>query len=235
VVVRFSLPRSKKLRTALLVAGSLIVVGVVAAILVISADSGTKHNPANPPDAPAKKQVVADVKKRSLELVMGRVIVQNTGFPSAVRPKVRRAVMVATQRYFNYAIQAPLRNGRVNNAYATVFDAGTNGPAAHRDRATLTEAATGPIRSPISIGSSRVRIDGLGDPSGNITLVASSFNLEIKARTPTGRLTINRHTELTFMKESGLWRVTAYHVTVRRTLHGKTTSTTARSGPGTTT
>ena len=187
--MRSLLPRSKKLRTALLV-----FVGVVAAILVISADSGTKHNPAKPPKVPAKKQVVADVKKRSLELVIGRVVVQNTGFAAAVRPRVRAAVMAATQRYFDDAIQAPLRNGKVNNGYVKVFDARVNGPAARRDRATLTEAATGPMLAPVSIRSSRVHIDGLGDPSGSITLVATSFNLEIKARTPTGKLRIVRHT-----------------------------------------
>jgi hypothetical protein len=235
VVVRSLLPSSKKLRTALLVAGSLVVVSVVAAILVISADSGTKHNPATPPKVPAKKQAVADVKKRSLELVLGRVAVQNTGFPAAVRPRVRAAVMAATQRYFDDAIQAPLRNGKVDNGYVKVFDARVNGPAARRDRAALTEAATGPILAPVSIQSSRVHIDGLGDPSGSITLVATSFNLEIKARTPTGKLRIVRHTELTFMRESGAWRVTAYRVTVRRSVGHKTTSTTARSGPGTTT
>jgi hypothetical protein len=235
VVVRSLLPRSKKLRTALLVVGSLIFVGVVVAILVSLADSGTKRNPAKPPSVPAKKQAVADVKKRSLKLVMGKVDVQNTGFPAAVRPRVRAAVMAATQQYFDDAIQAPLRNGKVNNGYVKVFDARVNGPAARRDRATLTEAATGPIQAPVSIKSSRVHIDGLGDPSGSITLVATSFNLEINARTPTGALRIVRRTELTFMRESGAWRVTAYRVTVRRSLGHKSTSTTARSGPGTTT
>jgi hypothetical protein len=235
VVVRSLLPRSKKLRTALLVAGSLVVVAVVVAILVILADSGTKGNPAKPPSVPAKKQAVADVKKRSLELVMGKVEVQNTGFPAAVRPRVRAAVMAATQQYFDDAIQAPLRTGKVNNGYVKVFDARVNGPAARRDRATLTEAATGPIQAPVSINSSRVHIDGLGDPSGSITLVATSFNLEIKARTPTGTLRIVRRTELTFMRDSGAWRVTAYRVTVRRSVGHKSTSTTARSGPGTTT
>jgi hypothetical protein len=235
VVVRSLLPRSKKLRTAVLVVGSLIFVGVVVAILVSLADSGTKGNPAKPPSIPAKKQAVADVKKRSLKLVMGKVDVQNTGFPTAVRPKVRAAVMAATQQYFDDAIQAPLRNGKVNNGYVKVFDARVNGPAARRDRATLTEAATGPIQAPVSINSSRVHIDGLGDPSGSITLVATSFNLEINARTPTGgTLRIVRRTELTFMRESNAWRVTAYRVTVRRSLGHKSTTTTARSGPGTT-
>ena len=45
-----------------------------------------------------------------------------------------RAVMSATQRYFNYAIQDPLRHGRINNAYSKVFDPGIRG---HTDQFIL--------------------------------------------------------------------------------------------------
>jgi hypothetical protein len=65
-------------------------------------------------------------------------------------------------------------------------------------------------------------------------LVAASFNLENNAGTPNGKLSINRHTEHTFAKESGIWRVTAYRVTVKRSVGKRTTSNTAHSGPGTT-
>jgi hypothetical protein len=218
----------------LLVAGSLVFVGVVALILVLSADSGSKDNPPKAKAKPQQKQVVADAKKKSLTLVMGKVSVQNTGFPAAVNQHLRKSVMAATQRYFDDAIQAPLQNGKINNAYGSVFDPSIAKLAVRRDRATLAEAATGPIRSPIRIESSKVRIDGLGDPAGKIMLVAASFNLEVKAGTPSGKLSINRHTELTFAKESGLWRVTAYRVTVKRSIGKKTTSTTVHSGPGTT-
>jgi hypothetical protein len=226
------LPRSKKLRTALYAGGALVFVGIVAAILVITADSGTKHAAGTTTTKP-KKQVVADAKKESLKLVVGKVVVADTGFPTKMRPPVQHAVMAATQRYFDDAIQAPLRNGKVKAAYSRVFDAGVSALAARRDRAALTDAATGPLRSPIRIASSRVRIDVLGDQSGKPILVSTSFSLQVNARTPTARLKINRHTELTFAYESGRWRVTAYRVTVRRTLGPKTTKTTVHS-PGTT-
>jgi hypothetical protein len=160
--------------------------------------------------------------------------VQNTGFPTKVRRRVRRAVMSATQRYFDDAIQAPLSRGKVNNNYSKVFDPGVNGLAAHRDRATMTELATGPIRGPVRMRASTVRIDGLGDPTGKPALVATTFTLKVNVATPRGKLTIKRHTELTFAYESGAWRVTAYDVTVRRSIGRKTTTTTARSGPRTT-
>jgi len=228
------LPRSKKLRTALLVAGSLVFVAIVVAILVSLADSGTKHTPtlgkAKKPSA-----TTAKAKNPAVKLVVGRVVVQNTGFPTAVKPPVQRVVMSATQRYFDDAIQAPLLHGKVDNAYASVFDAGVSGAARQRDRETLTDAATGPIRGLVRIGASKVRIDALGDPSGKPMLIATTFTVDVNAPTPTGTLTISRPTELTFAYESGHWLVTAYDVSVQRSIGKKTTSTTARSGKATTT
>ena len=227
------LPQSKKLRKALAIAASVVFVGVIVIILVLTASSGDKHSPARS-KKPSTTTVTKDAKKRSLKLVLGPVVVQDTGFPTKVRPPVRRAVMSATQRYFDDAIQAPLSHGKVNDAYTRVFDSGVNGQAAHRDRATMTELATGPIRGPVRMRASTVRIDALGDPSGKPTLVATTFNLNVSVATPTGKLTIKRNTELTFAYESGAWRVTAYDVTVRRTIRRKTTTTTARARPGTT-
>ena len=226
------IPRSKKLRTALLVAGSLVFVGIVAAILVASAGSGDNDTPA----AKAKAKHAAAAKKEgTTKLKVGNVVVQNTGFPAAVKLADKRAVMSATQRYFNYAIQDPLRQGRINAAYSKVFDPGIRGLAAGKDRSTLTEATTGPIRGPVTIHAARVRIDGLGDPTGTLAMLATTFAVKVDTATPAGKLTIRRHTELTFALEKQGWIVTAYRVTVRRSIAGKTTTTTARGGPGTTT
>jgi hypothetical protein len=233
VVVSSLLPESKKLRTALFVGASIVFVGVVATILVMSADSGDEQRPA-PTTPKTSKHVTADARRKSLKLQLGQVVVQNTGFPTKMRRPVRRAVMAATQRYFDRAIQTPLRTGQVNPAYSSMFDTGVNGLAAGRDRATLTEVATGPIRAPVRIAATPVRLDALGDPSGRVALVAASFALKINTGTPTGKLAIKRNTELTFAYESGRWRVTAYRVTVRRSIGANSTTTTARSGPGTT-
>ena len=124
------------------------------------------------------------------------------------------------------------RTGKVNNAYSNVFDTGVNGQAARRDRATMTEEATGPIRGPVRILASPVRLDALGDPYGKPALVAASFSLTGQRRDPDRQAQDRRHTELTFAYESGRWRVTAYKVTVRRSIAGKSTSTTARVETG---
>jgi hypothetical protein len=75
-----------------------------------------------------------------------------------------------------------------------------------------------------------VRIDALGDPTGKVALAATSWTMNVKTPTPKGRLTIRRRTELTFANELGKWVVTAYRVTVRRSIGAKTASQTITSG-----
>ena len=164
--------------------------------------------------------------------MLGRVVVQNTGLPSTLKRPVRRAVLRATQKYFDAAIQAPVRRGHVDNTYEKLFDPGVKGLAAGKERTVLTESGTGFVmRKPVAMKASRVRIDALSDPAGQPALVATTFTLTIDAKTPTGRpLLIRRHTELTFANEFGRWVVTAYEVNVRRSLGKKTTTTTAHAG-----
>jgi hypothetical protein len=220
------LPRSKNLRLAVLVAASIIFVAVVAALLVNSANSGGNHKTAvhHPKSKPATP------KTKNVKLVVGAVVVQNAGPPASVTSKIRTALMSATQRYFDDAIEAPLVHGTVDNGYEAVFDSGVKGPASGKDRAALTESATGVIRQPVKMLASSVRIDGLGDPTGKLALAATTFTFRATAPTPTGKLTIVRQTELTFANESGRWLVTAYHVGVVRTLGRTTTTTKAHAG-----
>jgi hypothetical protein len=228
------LPRSKRLRTALLVGAALVLVVVVALVLAGTADNGSSPRAAKAKAKAKKEKARAAARAKPVKLVLGRVVVQNTGLPTTVRPAVRRAVLSATQKYYNDAIQSPLRRGRVNNRYERVFAQGVRRLAADRDRAALTETATGPIRGRVLISASPVRIDALGDPLGKLALVAATFTLKTDAKTPTGaRLAIRRYTELTFAYESGGWRVTAYRVGVRRHIGTKATTTTAHAGTAT--
>jgi hypothetical protein len=228
------IPRSKRLRTALLTGTAIVLVVALALVLASTSDNGGKQTAKAKAKAKEKARVAA--KPKPLKLVLGPVVVQNTGLPAAVRPPVRQAVMRATQQYFDGAILAPVRRGRVDNKYERVFDPGVKGRASGHDRTVLTEAATRHIiRKPVRMKASQVRIDALGDPTGRLALVATTFTLRIDAKTPTGRqLVIRRRTELTFANEFGRWVATAYRVSVRRSVAGKTTTTTAHSGPGTT-
>ena len=98
------------------------------------------------------------------------------------------------------------------------------------DIAVLTEVQTGKSNGAVRATASPVRIDALGDPTGKLALASTSWTMNIKSPTPKGRLTIRRKTELTFANEFGKWYVTAYRVTVRRTVGAKTASQTITSG-----
>jgi hypothetical protein len=159
-------------------------------------------------------------------------VVQNAGPPAKVTRAIRQTLLSSTQSYVDGAILAPLERGQVNNQYAKVFDGGVRKAAANNDRAVLTEATTGKARGAVTATASPVRIDALGDQTGKVALAATSFTMTVRTPTPKGRLTIRRKTELTFANEFGKWYVTAYQVTVRRSVGAKTSSKTISSGAG---
>jgi hypothetical protein len=222
------LARSNRRRTALLIGAAVVLVAVVALILANTGSSGSDHNPGR-----ASPGSSATTTTTTLVLEIGPVSVQSAGPPAGVRHTAQLALMRATQQYFADAIQAPLLHGKVDNDYAKIFDPGVRAPATGKDRPTLTERPTRALHG-VHMSASRVRLDGLADPAGKLTLVATTFTLRIEASAPTGPLVIRRNTELTFANEFGHWVVTAYRVNVQRASGANTTSTTARSGTGTT-
>ena len=146
--------RSNKLRNTLVVVTSIAVVAVAADLLANTADSGSKQ--------PNRHVSVVPTKRAApLKLVVGTVSVQNTGPPAKLELPVRRAVLHAAQLYVDDAILAPLKTGRVDNRYETLFDAGVERAASGPDRAVLTEENTGlaadlctrPLRRSASTGS----------------------------------------------------------------------------------
>jgi hypothetical protein len=227
------LPRSKKVRTALIVIASIVVIGIVAGLLANTANSGKKHSGGTTkPETPSTTS--------ALKLEVGTVKVQNTGATTKLPSPVRRALLGAAQAYVDDAILAPLKSGKVDDGYEKVFGLSLRPAASVSDRAVLTEANTGVARGAVQTTASRVRIDGIGDPTGKIALVATTFTLTLKATTSAGPLTIHRSTGLTFENQFGSWVVTAYDVGVLRSVgattnaaHASTTGGTSRHGAAT--
>ena len=214
--------RAPKKNTVLIVVASVVAIALVAVLLANLADSGSNKQAKKKtqPTTPAATSKV-------LTLRVGEVKVQNTGAPAKVKPPVRKALLNVTQGYVNNAILAPLENGQVNAAYTVAFDPGVKRAAARTDRAVLTEVRSGVATGPVVATATPLRIDALGDPTGKIALAAATFTLRIKAPTAKGTVNIRRRTELTFANEFGKWVVTAYRVSVRRSLGAKTASSSA--------
>ena len=155
------LPRSKKLRTALLVLVSIVVIGIVAEParehrrlrVQAQVEGGAQRS------APPKTTAAA----LRLSHRHGRAS-RTPGSPTKIKAPVRRAVLDATQIYVDDAVLAPLKNGQVDNGYETLFDSGVKtaavGPGPARTHGGEAPASS---RGAVHATASPVRVDGIGD------------------------------------------------------------------------
>ena len=167
-------PVRTKLRTALIVAASIVV------------DRGGRgpareHSPTPAATKPTTDEARANVRGRdsALKLEIGTVDVQSAGPPAKVKPPVRQRVLRRAQAYVDDAILAPLETGRSTTATQKLFDPvvkaaasdarprrahrGATGAASGagerrpRHRFASTGSATRPARSCLSRPRSRER------------------------------------------------------------------------------
>ena len=211
---------SNNLRSAAIIGGSLAVVVVLAIIVAIVAGGGSKAK---------KPQHVAN--SAGLALTIGTIDVQSAGPPARINSSVQQSVLDSSQTYVDDAILAPLEKGRLDQAYAQIFDRGVRRQATGADRATLTEVRTGTLKG-LKATATKVRLDGMGDQTGKLVLVAATFGVDVSAKGSGGPVKIQRLAELTFAPESGRWVVTAYRVGVTRSTPAKTAAAVARAGTG---
>jgi hypothetical protein len=216
VVVPSPRTRSKTPRTALIVGGSIVAVVILALVIVKLVSSDDKS------EKPAKVENSA-----GLTLELGDVDVQSTGPTATISKSVRQSVLDASQSYVDDAILSPLEKGKLVRQYEQIFDSSVRKSATGRDQATLTEVRTGSVK-PVKASATKVRLDGLGDQTGKVVLVAATFGVDVSAK----GVKIKRLTELTFANEHGKWVVTAYRVGVQRSSSARTTAAVAHAGTG---
>jgi hypothetical protein len=162
-----------------------------------------------------------------LTLELGDVDVQSAGPQATISKAVQQSVLDASQSYVDDAILAPLEDGKLDRDYAKLFDSAVRVPATGRDQGTVTEAGTGSVK-PVKATATKVRLDGMGDQTGKVVLVAATFGVDVSGK----GVRIKRLTELTFANEKGEWVVTAYRVGVQRSTSARTTAAVAHAGTG---
>jgi len=210
---------SNNLRTAALVGGSLIIVAVLALVLANLAGGGDKAE---------KPKHVAN--SAGLVLKIGKVNVQSAGPLPRINSSVKQSVLDSSQSYVDDAGLAPLEDGKINPAFAKIFDLGVRRSATGSDRGTLTEVRTGKVKAGVKATATPVQLDGMGDQTGKLVLVAASFWVNVSAEGSSGPVKITRSAELTFAPAGNRWLVTAYHVGVTRKLPASTASAEVRAG-----
>jgi hypothetical protein len=216
VVVPTPRTRSIKPRTALIAGGSVVVIAILAVVLVKLATGG------NGSKKPAKVENSA-----GLRLEIGDVAVESAGPPAKISTSTQQSVLDSSQAYVDAAILGPLENGKLGRTYAQLFDSGVRAAATGHDEATITEVRTGK-NTPEKATATKVRLDGLGDPTGKVVLVAATFGVDVTIK----GAKIQRLTELTFANEHDKWVVTAYRVGVKRATSARTTAAVAHAGTG---
>lgn len=206
---------------------ALAAVAVLAvAGLGLSACSGDDDN-AEPAGERQTTTTTAPDPAAEVALTRGETIVASAGGDVALDEATQQAVIGAAQAYVDAAVVAPLNDGAVADGYDALFDSFVQASAIEADRAVLTdEGIPAPTASP-AVTATPVRIDALAAPDGSVTLLATSFNIEITAETASGPISVRRATELTFAAgPDGGWLVTAYRVNVERDLPETGASTT---------
>jgi hypothetical protein len=221
--LRFRAPR------AAVVAASIVVIVALAILAFVSCSSGSSKTRA----AGTSTSTRPPATKKVQALKIGTVHIESAGPPLDLSKTTREAVLASAQRYVDTGVYGPLDSGAVATGYATLFETPIRTAATTVDRAALTELSVGKAEK-YSAKASPVAVSGLVDASGALLYLATNFTMQERVTTASGPLEVTRIVELTFAPNGKHWQVTAYRVVATRKTGLATTTTTARSGSGTT-
>jgi hypothetical protein len=168
-------------------------------------------------------------------LTRGEVAVASAGGDVALDEATQQAVVDAAQAYVDAATIAPLMTGTVGDGYDALFDAAVSTNATGPDRAALTDDGIAVATKSPEVTATPVRIDALADKDGKILLLGATFDVDVRAESAGGPMSVHRTNELTYAPVDGTWKITAYHVDVQRDTPEGATSTTADTTTETTT
>ena len=199
------------------------------ALVTVSCGGGDDDGDAKTESSTTASTTVAPLE---FELERGDVAVASTGGDVALDEKVQEAVVDASQKYIELAVLGPIVDGEVGKGYGKLFDASVKDAATGADRAGLTDAGIPQATGTPTITSTPVRVDAIADGFGQILLLATTFDVDVRAETKNGDMSVVRNNELTFAPgANGKWLVTAYRVSAKRDLpKAKTTTTTVDEG-----
>jgi hypothetical protein len=204
---------------------------LVLVALVLTACSGgggddktaeTKHH-----EATTTTATVADLK-----LTRGEVAVASAGGDVTLDEKTQQAVVDAAKSYIDAAVISPVSDGKVGKDYDGLFDSAVSANATGPDRAALTDDGIPKATKKPTVTATPVRIDALADKDGKVVLLGATFDVDVRATSAGGAVTVHRTNELTYAPVDNGWKITAYRVSVERaTPEGSTSSTAETTTP----
>jgi hypothetical protein len=162
-------------------------------------------------------------------LKLGAVNLEAVGAPPAVDKKMQATLLAGAQTYVDNAVYEPLTSGKVGAKYGELFEPALRQAATVTDAPAMTETNVGKVEE-YTATSTPVKVSGLADGLGGILYLSTNFDVNVKATTEAGPLTIARTVELTWAPNSKGWSVTAYRTAATHKLPKSTTTTAASSG-----
>jgi hypothetical protein len=147
-------------------------------------------------------------------------------------------VIDAITTYVKGATVDPLRSGQPSTAdFSGVFAPITLATATTTDRAVVLDEGLPRVTGNLTVRSEPVALVGLGDQTGNLTLIDALVTLDVQGATATkgAPLHVVRRADLVLQPDpTGTWKITAYDISVTRDGGGltppATTGATATSG-----
>jgi len=218
--------RRARRRRLTVTATATVAVVAAAAIAFASCSGGDGSN--------AKKTTTTTKPETKVNITLGPISSDSAGPPSGIPADQAQHVLDTITTYVNGAMVQPLLSGKPATAdFGGVFDPTTLASATTTDRAVVLDEGLPKVTGNLTVTAPPVWLVGLGDQSGNLTLVTASIALDTIGVTKVkgDPLHIQRRADLVFQPDaSGTWKITSYDMVVTRAGAGLTpTTTTTRS------
>jgi hypothetical protein len=196
-------------------------VPVVAVLMVALGASLALAGCSGGDDEKAAPTTTTAPPKTTFDIPLGEVSADSAGAPVTISGDQSQRVLDALTTYVKGATIQPLRSGKPATAdFGVIFDASTLASATTTDRGILLDEGLPQVTGDLTVTSQPVNLLGLGDQSGNLTLVTTSLVVDASGATKVkgaAPVHVVRLADFTLQPGGfGSWKITAYNVTVVR-------------------
>jgi hypothetical protein len=194
---------------------------IVVAVLVVALGAGLAlASCSGGGDKAAAPTTTTAAPKTTFDLALGDVSAESAGAPVTIAADQSQQVLDTLTAYVKGATVQPLRTGKPATAdFGTLFDANTLASATTTDRGILIDEGLPKVTGDLTVTAQPVTLVGLGDQSGNLTLITAALLVDTTGATKVKGtpLRIVRKADFTLQPDaSGIWKITAYDVAVTR-------------------
>src|SRR3954471_581291 len=193
---------------------------VTVTLVVLALGGGlalTSCSGGDDPDSAAPSTTTTAAPVTTVNLALGDVTADSAGAPVTIAADQSQHVLDALTTYVKGAIVQPLRTGKPATAdFGAIFDGNTLTSATTTDRDILLDEGLPKVAGDLTATAQPVALVGLGDQSGNLTLITAALLVDTTGATKVkgaAPLHIVRKADFTLQPDaSGAWKITAYDV-----------------------